>query len=117
MATAHRNYVAVSVIAGGNFADRPNIFLLLLTASLISMIVVLLVGGSSAGVLRWQELSSFEPRPSVWPEAFSRASIPLHLVSPLDDRPAPTPHTQYAISQNSDRIHVQLSIRRQYGST
>lgn len=45
MATAHRNYAAAFVIAGGNFADRPNVFLLLLTASLISMIVILLVAG------------------------------------------------------------------------
>lgn len=45
MATAHRNYAAAFVIAGGSFADRPNVFLLLLTASLISMAVILIAAG------------------------------------------------------------------------
>ncbi len=43
--TAQRNYAAAFVLAGGNFADRPNVFLLLLSASLISMILVMIVAG------------------------------------------------------------------------
>lgn len=43
--SAQRNYAAAFVIAQGNFADRPDVFLILLAASLVSMIVVLIVAG------------------------------------------------------------------------
>lgn len=43
--SAQRNYAAAFVLAQGNFADRPDVFLMLLTASLISMIVILVVAG------------------------------------------------------------------------
>lgn len=43
--SAQRNYAAAFVIAQGSFADRPDVFLMLLTASLVSMVVVLVVGG------------------------------------------------------------------------
>ena len=43
--SAQRNYAAAFVIAQGSYADRPEVFLLLLTAALVSMIVVLVVAG------------------------------------------------------------------------
>lgn len=43
--SAQRNYAAAFVIAQGSYADRPDVFLMLLTASLVSMIVVLLAAG------------------------------------------------------------------------
>jgi BASS family bile acid:Na+ symporter len=43
--SAQRNYAAAFVIAQGSYADRPDVFLMLLTASLVSMIVVLIVAG------------------------------------------------------------------------
>ncbi len=43
--TGQRNYAAAFVLAGGNFAEQPNVFLLLLSASLISMILVMLLAG------------------------------------------------------------------------
>lgn len=43
--TGQRNYAAAFVIAGGNFSDRPTVLLLLLAASLISMLIIMpLVG-------------------------------------------------------------------------
>ncbi len=45
IASGQRNYAAAFVIAQGNFADRPDVFLMLLTASLVSMIVILVVAG------------------------------------------------------------------------
>lgn len=45
LVTGQRGYASAFVIAGGNFADREAVFLLLLTATLISMIVVMLVAG------------------------------------------------------------------------
>ncbi|WP_173930968.1 bile acid:sodium symporter [Chelativorans sp. Marseille-P2723] len=45
LGSAQRNYAAAFVIAQGNFADQPDVFLMLLTASLISMIVILVVAG------------------------------------------------------------------------
>ena len=43
--TAQRNFAAAFVIGGGSFADRPNVMLMLLAASLINMIIVMLVAG------------------------------------------------------------------------
>lgn len=43
--TAQRNFAAALVLATGNFNDQPNVFLLLLTASLISMIMVIVHAG------------------------------------------------------------------------
>lgn len=45
LGSAQRNYAAAFVIAQASFADRPNVFVMLLTASLISMVVVLVVAG------------------------------------------------------------------------
>ena len=45
LGTAQRNFAAAFVIAGGNFADRPAVFLTVLAASLISIIVLMLVAG------------------------------------------------------------------------
>jgi hypothetical protein len=45
LVTAQRGYASAFVIAGGNFAGREAVFLLLLTASLMSMIVVMLAAG------------------------------------------------------------------------
>lgn len=45
LASAQRNYAAAFVIAQGSFASQPNVFLMLLAASLISMGVVLVVAG------------------------------------------------------------------------
>jgi BASS family bile acid:Na+ symporter len=45
LGSAQRNYAAAFVIAQGSFATRPDVFLMLLTASLISMVVVLLAAG------------------------------------------------------------------------
>jgi BASS family bile acid:Na+ symporter len=43
--TAQRNYAAAFVLAIGNFPDLSSVFLLLLAASLISMILVMVVAG------------------------------------------------------------------------
>jgi predicted Na+-dependent transporter len=43
--TAQRNFAAALVLATGNFGDRPTVFLLLLAASLISMMLVMVVAG------------------------------------------------------------------------
>jgi BASS family bile acid:Na+ symporter len=43
--TAQRNYAAAFTLATGNFAERPTVLLLLLAASLISMIIILPVAG------------------------------------------------------------------------
>jgi len=43
--SAQRNYAAAFVIAQGSFADRSDAFLMLLTASLISMVVILIIAG------------------------------------------------------------------------
>ncbi len=43
--TGQRNYAAAFVIAGGNFSDRPTVLLLLLAASLISMLIIMPVAG------------------------------------------------------------------------
>lgn len=45
LCTGQRNYAAAFVVAQGNYADRPAVFLLLLAASLVSMVIVLLVAG------------------------------------------------------------------------
>jgi BASS family bile acid:Na+ symporter len=45
LGSAHRNYAAAFVLAQGNFATQPNVFLMLLTASLLSMVVVLVAAG------------------------------------------------------------------------
>ncbi len=45
LVTGQRGYASAFVIADGNFADRETVFLLLLTATLISMIVVLVLAG------------------------------------------------------------------------
>jgi BASS family bile acid:Na+ symporter len=45
LGTGHRNYAAAFVIAGGNFAALPNVFVMLLAASLVSMVVTMLVAG------------------------------------------------------------------------
>lgn len=45
ISSAQRNYAAAFVLAQGNFVDRTDVFLTLLTASLISMIVILVVAG------------------------------------------------------------------------
>lgn len=42
---AQRNYAAAFVLAQGSFAGRPDVFLMLLSASLVSMAVVLVVAG------------------------------------------------------------------------
>lgn len=43
--TAQRNFAAALTLAIGNFADRPSVLLLLLTASLINIIFVMLAAG------------------------------------------------------------------------
>ena len=43
--SAQRNYAAAFVLAQGSFVDQPDVFVMLLTASLISMIVILIVAG------------------------------------------------------------------------
>ncbi|MEG6549692.1 bile acid:sodium symporter [Desulfocurvibacter africanus] len=45
LGSAHRNYPAGFVIAQGSFTDQPDVFLMLLAASLVSMIVVLIAAG------------------------------------------------------------------------
>ena len=45
LGTAQRNYAAAFVLAAGNFAEQPTVFLLLLAASLISMIIMMIVAG------------------------------------------------------------------------
>ncbi|MGN6722896.1 MAG: hypothetical protein ACTHJM_09805, partial [Marmoricola sp.] len=39
------NYAASFVIAAGNFGDRPAVMLMLLAASLISLVVILVTAG------------------------------------------------------------------------
>jgi BASS family bile acid:Na+ symporter len=48
LGTAQRNFAAAFVIGGGNFADRPTVMIMLLAASLISM-VLLLPGAGELG--------------------------------------------------------------------
>jgi bile acid:Na+ symporter, BASS family len=43
--TGQRNFAAAFVIGGGNFADRPTVIVMLLAASLISIVIVMLVAG------------------------------------------------------------------------
>jgi BASS family bile acid:Na+ symporter len=45
LATAHRNYAAALVLAGGTFADRPTVVLMVLAASLINMAMTLVAAG------------------------------------------------------------------------
>lgn len=45
LGSAQRNYAAAFVIAQGSFGNRPDVFLMLLMASLLSMIIVLLAAG------------------------------------------------------------------------
>ncbi len=45
LGTAQRNFAAAFVIATGNFAERPGVFLMVLAASLLSMIVLMPVAG------------------------------------------------------------------------
>jgi len=48
LGSAQRNYAAAFVIAQGRFDTRPKVFLMVLTASLISMAVVLIAAGEFA---------------------------------------------------------------------
>lgn len=50
--SAQRNYAAAFVIAQGSYTDRPDVFLMLLTASLVSMVVVLLAAGEFGRLAR-----------------------------------------------------------------
>jgi predicted Na+-dependent transporter len=43
--TGQRNFAAAFVIGVGNFADRPTVIVMLLAASLISIVIVMLVAG------------------------------------------------------------------------
>ncbi len=43
--TGQRNFAAAFVIGGGNFADRPTVIVMLLAASLISIVIVMLAAG------------------------------------------------------------------------
>jgi bile acid:Na+ symporter, BASS family len=45
LGTAQRNFAAAFVIGGGNFADRPTVMIMLLAASLISMVLLLPCAG------------------------------------------------------------------------
>lgn len=45
LGTGQRNFAAAFVIGGGNFADRPTVMIMLLAASLISMILLLPAAG------------------------------------------------------------------------
>ena len=45
LGTAQRNFAAAFVVGGGNFADRPVVMIMLLTAALISMAMVLPAAG------------------------------------------------------------------------
>lgn len=65
MATAHRNYAAAFVIAGGSFGERRAVFLLLLTASLISMLVILLVAGEFRRRVEATDTAELEVAPGV----------------------------------------------------
>lgn len=56
LGTAQRNYAAAFVIATGNFGERVDVIVLLITASLISMVAVLL----TAGELRRRAVESGE---------------------------------------------------------
>lgn len=56
--TGQRNYAAAFVLATGNFADRPNVFLLLLAASLISMVLVMIVAGEFGKRAKSKEASA-----------------------------------------------------------
>lgn len=59
--TGQRNYAAAFVLATGNFADRPNVFLLLLAASLISMVLVMIVAGEFGKRAKSKETSAPSP--------------------------------------------------------
>lgn len=61
LGSAQRNYAAAFVIAQGSFADRPGVFLMLLTASLVSMVVVLIVAGEFGRRARDIEKEAAEP--------------------------------------------------------
>ncbi|MHB1297498.1 MAG: bile acid:sodium symporter family protein [Gemmatimonadaceae bacterium] len=43
--SAQRNYAAAFTVAQGSFADRPDVFVTLLSASLLSMVIVLVTAG------------------------------------------------------------------------
>jgi BASS family bile acid:Na+ symporter len=43
--TGQRNFAAAFVLGGANFADRPTVIVMLLAASLISIVVIMLVAG------------------------------------------------------------------------
>jgi BASS family bile acid:Na+ symporter len=45
LGTAQRNLSAALVVAGQNFADDPNVLVMVLVAGLIGLIVLMLVGG------------------------------------------------------------------------
>jgi BASS family bile acid:Na+ symporter len=64
LGTGQRNYAAAFVIAGGNFAALPNVFLMLLTASLISMILIMLVAGEMGRRARARETLRELDRPA-----------------------------------------------------
>jgi predicted Na+-dependent transporter len=59
--TAQRNYAAAFVLAMSDFADRPSVFLLLLAASLISMILVMVVAGEFGRRAKAQEVLASTP--------------------------------------------------------
>jgi BASS family bile acid:Na+ symporter len=45
LGTGHRNFAAAFVIGTGNFADRPDVMVLMLAASLISTVITMVVAG------------------------------------------------------------------------
>jgi BASS family bile acid:Na+ symporter len=65
LATGHRNYAAALVIAGGSFAARPTVILMVLAASLINMGFTMLV----AGELRRRAKARGEAAPDAAPDA------------------------------------------------
>ena len=61
--TAQRNYAAALVIATDNFADQPNVLLLLLAASLISIILAMIVAGEFGRRAKASEVPAVEKVP------------------------------------------------------
>ena len=58
LGSGQRNYAAAFVIAQGSFANRPDLFLMLLMASLVSMGVVLVAAGELGRRERSRDLRS-----------------------------------------------------------
>jgi BASS family bile acid:Na+ symporter len=73
LGTAQRNYAAAFVIAGGSFADRPTVFLLLLAASLISMVIVIPVAGEFGKRAAGAAAAPAPPAPPPGDPAMARA--------------------------------------------